>query len=68
MILDRCLTEPKRTKCQPRLLFPAKLSVNIDEKTLIFHGKNKFTQYLSKFSPTKDNFMENTNTRKETTP
>jgi hypothetical protein len=30
-------------KCQPRLLYPAKLSVTIDEETKIFHDKNKLT-------------------------
>jgi hypothetical protein len=30
-------------KCQPRLLYSAKLSINIDGKTKIFHDKNKFT-------------------------
>jgi len=34
-------------KCQPRLLYPAKLSINIDEETKIFHYKTKFIQYLS---------------------
>jgi hypothetical protein len=34
-------------KCQPRLLYPAKLSITIDEETKIFHDKTKFTQYLS---------------------
>jgi hypothetical protein len=34
-------------KCQPRLLHPAKLSVTIDVETKVFHGKTKFTQYLS---------------------
>jgi len=34
-------------KCQPRLLYPAKLSINIDGETKIFHDINKFTQYLS---------------------
>jgi hypothetical protein len=34
-------------KCQPRLLYPAKLSINIDGETKLFHDKNKFTQYLS---------------------
>jgi hypothetical protein len=34
-------------KCQPRLLYPAKLSIAIDGETKIFHDKNKFTQYLS---------------------
>ena len=34
-------------KCHPRLLYPAKLSINIDGETKIFHDKTKFTQYLS---------------------
>ena len=33
-------------KCQPRLLYPAKLSINIDGEIKIFHDKTKFTQYL----------------------
>jgi hypothetical protein len=39
--------------CQPRLLYPAKLSITIDEETKIFHDKN--TIYFHKSSPTKDN-------------
>jgi len=34
-------------KCQPKLLYPAKLSINIDGETKIIHDKTKFTQYLS---------------------
>ena len=34
-------------KCQPRLLYPAKLSITIDGENKIFHDKTKFTQYLS---------------------
>jgi hypothetical protein len=34
-------------KCQPRLLYPTKLSVTIDEETKVFHDKTKFTKYLS---------------------
>jgi hypothetical protein len=34
-------------KCQPRLLYPAKLSVTIDGEIKVFHDKTKFTQYLS---------------------
>jgi hypothetical protein len=34
-------------KCQPRLLYPAKLSIAIDRENKIFHDKTKFTQYLS---------------------
>jgi hypothetical protein len=34
-------------KCQPRLLYPAKLSITIDGETKVFHNKTKFMQYLS---------------------
>jgi hypothetical protein len=34
-------------KCQSKILYPAKLSMNIDGDTKIFHDKNKFTQYDS---------------------
>ena len=34
-------------KCQPRLQYPAKLSITIDGETKVFHDKTKFTQYLS---------------------
>jgi hypothetical protein len=34
-------------KCQPRLLYPAKLSITIDGEIKVFHDKTKFTQYLS---------------------
>jgi hypothetical protein len=37
----------REQKCQPRLLYPAKLSIIIDEETKIFHEKNKLRQYLS---------------------
>ena len=33
--------------CQPRLLYPAKLSFNIDGNTKIFQDKSKYKQYLS---------------------
>jgi hypothetical protein len=36
----------KEHKCQPRLLYPAKLSVTVDGETKISHDKTKFTQYL----------------------
>jgi hypothetical protein len=44
--LDRCYTL-REHKCQPRLLYPAKLSITIDGETKVFHDKAKFTQYLS---------------------
>jgi hypothetical protein len=34
-------------KCQPRLLYPAKLSITIGGETKVFHDKTKFAQYLS---------------------
>jgi hypothetical protein len=34
-------------KCQPRLLYPAKLSITIDGETKILHDKTRFTQNLS---------------------
>ena len=34
-------------KCQPRLLYPAKLSITIDGENKLFYEKTKFTQYLS---------------------
>jgi hypothetical protein len=34
-------------KCQPRLLYPTKLSITIDGETKVFHDKTKFTQHLS---------------------
>jgi hypothetical protein len=37
----------RKHKFQPRLLYPAKLSNNIDRETKVFHDKSKFTQYLS---------------------
>jgi hypothetical protein len=38
---------PREHKCQPRLLYPTKLSITIDGETKVFHNKTKFTQYLS---------------------
>jgi hypothetical protein len=37
----------KEQKCQPRLLYPAKLSITIDGETKVLHEKTKFTQYFS---------------------
>ena len=34
-------------KCQPKLLYPAELSITIDGQTKVFYDKTKFTQYLS---------------------
>jgi hypothetical protein len=35
-------------KCQPRLLYPAELSITIHGETNVFDDKTKFTQYLSR--------------------
>jgi hypothetical protein len=40
-------------KWHPRLQYPAKLSINIDGQTKVFHDKTKFTQYLSTIQPLK---------------
>jgi hypothetical protein len=37
----------REQKCQPRLLYQAKLSITIDGETKVFHDKTKFTHYLS---------------------
>jgi hypothetical protein len=37
----------KEHKCQPSLLYPAKLSITIDGETKVFRDKTKFTEYLS---------------------
>jgi hypothetical protein len=37
----------KEHKCQPRLLYLAKLSITIGGETKVFHDKTKFIQYLS---------------------
>jgi hypothetical protein len=34
-------------KCQPILVYSAKLPITIDRENEIFHDKIKFTQYLS---------------------
>jgi hypothetical protein len=34
-------------KCQPRILYPAKLSIIVDGETKVFHDRTKFTHYLS---------------------
>jgi hypothetical protein len=34
-------------KCQPRIIYLAKLLITIDGETKVFHDKTKYTQYLS---------------------
>jgi DNA repair exonuclease SbcCD ATPase subunit len=43
----RVIQTLREHKCQPRFLYPSKLSITIDGETKIFHDKTKFTQYLS---------------------
>jgi len=38
---------PREHKCLLRILYPAKISINIDGETQVFHDITKFTQYLS---------------------
>jgi hypothetical protein len=37
----------RKHKCQPRLLYPTKLSITIDGVTKIFHYETNFMQHLS---------------------
>jgi hypothetical protein len=72
MKVRRALTDVLQTlrehKCQPRLLYPAKISNTIDGETKIFHDKTKFTQYLSTNPALQRIITEKTNTRTETMP
>jgi hypothetical protein len=36
----------RKHKCQPRLLYPAKLSITIDGETKVYYDKIKFKRYL----------------------
>jgi hypothetical protein len=69
----RSWTDVKQTvkehKCQPRLLYPAKLSIVIDGEIKVFHDKNKiYTLPFHESSPSKDNNRKRkTNPRMETT-
>jgi hypothetical protein len=57
-------------KCQPRLLYLAKLSITIEGKNKVFHDKTKLTQYLST-NPALQRIItekKKTNTRMETMP
>jgi hypothetical protein len=57
-------------KCQPRLLYPAKLSMTTDGETKVFHVKTKLTQYFST-NPALQRIIKEKkkkNTRTETMP
>jgi hypothetical protein len=45
--LDNVIQTLREHKCQPRLLYLAKLSITLDGETKVFHDKTKFTHYLS---------------------
>jgi hypothetical protein len=45
----------RKHKCQPRLLYPSKLSITIGGETKVFHDKTKFTVSFHESSPSKDN-------------
>jgi hypothetical protein len=40
-------------KCQPRLLYPTKLSITIDGETKVFHDKNNSHNILPQIKPFK---------------
>jgi hypothetical protein len=42
-------------KCQPRILYPAKLSITIYGETNVLHDNTKFRLSFHKSSPSKDN-------------
>ena len=46
-LLARDYESQKIHKCQPRLLYPAKLSITIDGEAKVSNDKNKFIQHLS---------------------
>jgi hypothetical protein len=49
--------------CQPRLLYPAKLSITLDGETKVFQDKTKFTNYLSTNPALQKIITEKKNTR-----
>jgi hypothetical protein len=53
-------------KCQPRLLYPAKLSITIDGETKVFHDKTKIIHYLSTNSALQRIIKKKTKTNKQT--
>ena len=58
----------RENKWQPRLLYPAKLSITIDGEIKVFHDKTKLTHYLSTNPALQRIIAEKTNTRTEITP
>jgi hypothetical protein len=62
--LDRCHVDPKRIQMPAQATIPAKVSIDIDGETNIFHNKNKFTQYLST-NPTLERMIDGEPQHKE---
>jgi hypothetical protein len=58
----------RENKSQPRLLYPAKLSINIDGETKISQDKTKFKQYLVPVQPYRGSWKENSNKRNIAAP
>jgi hypothetical protein len=61
----------REQKCQPRVLYPAKLSITIDGETKLFHDKTKFTQCLPMNPALQRNLAlqrENSNIRRKIMP
>jgi hypothetical protein len=58
----------KEHKCQPTLLYPAKLLITIDGEIKIFNDKTQFTEYLS-INPALQRIIDGKHQRRrETTP
>lgn len=55
--MNRCATDVKDHRCQPRLLYPGKLSITVGGKNNIVYDKTKFKQYLS-IKPALQNMLE----------
>jgi len=55
-------------KWQPRLLYPAKLSIKIYAETKYSMTKPNLHNIFPQIQPYKGKQMENSNTRRETTP
>jgi hypothetical protein len=54
----------RENKCQPSLLYPAKLSITLDGETKVFHDRTKFTHYLST-NPTRQRIITEKNQYKK---
>jgi hypothetical protein len=57
----------RKHKCQPRLLYPAKLSIKVDGENKVFYHRNKSTHYLFTNPALQRMITEKNNTRTGTT-